>query len=84
MSTTTPRETFTRSAPSLSRPSISASKRPSVSSVPGTISTTTSASGRRSGSSPIACTPSRALRATRVTLASNGSTRASIAAPICP
>ena len=39
MSTTTPRETFTSSAPSLSRPSIAASKSPLVSSVPGTITT---------------------------------------------
>ncbi len=84
VSTTGPRAMLTSSAPSLRCPSISASKSPVVSSVPGTISTTTSAPGSSSGSSQMACTPSRARRATLVTRASNGSSRASIASPIWP
>ena len=59
VSTTAPRATLTSSAPSFIAARKPASTRPRVSSVRGTTSTTTSASGSRRGSSAIGWTPSR-------------------------
>ncbi len=57
---------------------------PRVSSVIGTISTTTSADGRTRGRSTMPCTPSRAVRATFTTSHSKPLSRSSIARPMSP
>src|SRR6266436_3469309 len=84
VSTVLPRPALTKSAPGFIRARKAASTNFSVSGVSGSRSTTSSARGSSFGSSDAGFTPSRAFRATPMTCAANGASRAARARPIDP